>query len=435
MTWRFWTAFILIFCGPIAWGEEPPAKPAAAKPSAAPHQRIRKIETLLQMPAQLTLEPHSRITFAELLQQIEETHGLSVRFDRNVLLSFATLMQSTLIIGDEPLEEVSQAPATLDPSPAVVSLSEQAKVSRLPQPVTSSQKVRHTLVELNSPAGPMDAAAAIPASPVPAVAAPDAEPATPETAEPAPPEDEPTGRMHMLSRLSELILETEIGTDAIRGGDLTIEDVLQIAIAQIATPLDSMSLEGGVFPVTASHAYDLDLLVTPSGVEITTRLACHLHKETRVYRISQLDFAEPDELRDVIVKTVRPWSWKSQVSELIEQVTLDLPDFLQLPNMPKIKVDLSGDTPAIESAEVEAEPASEPAPPSQFDTQALKAFGSLLSTGSTAAIEGMIAAIQVAHHAEPPTGTIETLPGLLIITQSQAAHREIADLLEQLGAE
>jgi hypothetical protein len=46
-----------------------------------------------------------------------------------------------------------------------------------------------------------------------------------------------------------------------------------------------------------------------------------------------------------------------------------------------------------------------------------------------------LSAVEMVHFAEPPTGTIQTLPGKLIITQSQAAHREIADLLKQLEEE
>jgi hypothetical protein len=46
-----------------------------------------------------------------------------------------------------------------------------------------------------------------------------------------------------------------------------------------------------------------------------------------------------------------------------------------------------------------------------------------------------LSAMEMVHYAEPPTGTIQTLPGKLIITQSQSAHREIADLLKQLEEE
>jgi hypothetical protein len=46
-----------------------------------------------------------------------------------------------------------------------------------------------------------------------------------------------------------------------------------------------------------------------------------------------------------------------------------------------------------------------------------------------------ISALEMVHYAHPPTGTIQTLPGKLVITQSQAAHCEIADLLMQLQDE
>ncbi|MBI3866414.1 MAG: hypothetical protein HY290_31425, partial [Planctomycetia bacterium] len=43
-----------------------------------------------------------------------------------------------------------------------------------------------------------------------------------------------------------------------------------------------------------------------------------------------------------------------------------------------------------------------------------------------------LSALEMVDYAEPPTGTIQTLGMKLVITQSQAANREIAELLEQL---
>jgi hypothetical protein len=50
-----------------------------------------------------------------------------------------------------------------------------------------------------------------------------------------------------------------------------------------------------------------------------------------------------------------------------------------------------------------------------------------------AAAQSIVAALEIVHHGDPPTGVIESLPGILIITQSQAAHREIRELLRELG--
>jgi hypothetical protein len=59
--------------------------------------------------------------------------------------------------------------------------------------------------------------------------------------------------------------------------------------------------------------------------------------------------------------------------------------------------------------------------------------GNAIVNGLVAFAHTTLSAIEMFHYAEPPSGTIQTLPGKLIIRQSQAAHREIADLLEQLA--
>jgi hypothetical protein len=58
-----------------------------------------------------------------------------------------------------------------------------------------------------------------------------------------------------------------------------------------------------------------------------------------------------------------------------------------------------------------------------------------LVNGLVTMAQASLSAMEMIHFSDPPTGTIQTLPGKLIITQSQIAHREIADLLNQLGAE
>jgi hypothetical protein len=50
-------------------------------------------------------------------------------------------------------------------------------------------------------------------------------------------------------------------------------------------------------------------------------------------------------------------------------------------------------------------------------------------------VQATVLGLEMAHHAEPPTGTIQVLGTKLVVTQSQAAHREIADLLKQLAEE
>jgi hypothetical protein len=61
------------------------------------------------------------------------------------------------------------------------------------------------------------------------------------------------------------------------------------------------------------------------------------------------------------------------------------------------------------------------------------ATGQLMAGGAVAVAHTIVAVMEIVHHGDPPTGVIESLPGILIITQSQAAHREIKELLYELG--
>ena len=61
--------------------------------------------------------------------------------------------------------------------------------------------------------------------------------------------------------------------------------------------------------------------------------------------------------------------------------------------------------------------------------------GNALINGLVTLLQVTLTSAEILHYAEPPTASIETLPGKLIITQSQAAHREIDDLLKQLAEE
>jgi hypothetical protein len=62
-------------------------------------------------------------------------------------------------------------------------------------------------------------------------------------------------------------------------------------------------------------------------------------------------------------------------------------------------------------------------------------LGDALVNGLVTFVHTTLTTLEIMHYADPPTGSIQTLPGKLIITQSQAAHREIAELLKQLAEE
>ncbi len=62
-------------------------------------------------------------------------------------------------------------------------------------------------------------------------------------------------------------------------------------------------------------------------------------------------------------------------------------------------------------------------------------LGGAVVNGLVTFTHATLNALEIMHYGDPPTGSIQTLPGKLVITQSQAAHREIAELLRQLEEE
>ena len=69
------------------------------------------------------------------------------------------------------------------------------------------------------------------------------------------------------------------------------------------------------------------------------------------------------------------------------------------------------------------------------DAQQAAMIGHALAAGIVVLANTSLSTLEAIHYADPPTGSIRMLPGKLIITQSQAAHREIAELLKQLSDE
>jgi len=62
-------------------------------------------------------------------------------------------------------------------------------------------------------------------------------------------------------------------------------------------------------------------------------------------------------------------------------------------------------------------------------------IGNAVASAFTTLAHASLTNVEVVHYADPPTGSIRVSVGQLIITQSQAAHREIAKLLTQLSDE
>ncbi|MCA8998840.1 MAG: hypothetical protein KDA80_17710, partial [Planctomycetaceae bacterium] len=185
--------------------------------------------------------------------------------------------------------------------------------------------------------------------------------------------------------------------------------------------------------------------VQDQSVLITTRLEANLQKETRVYKLPRGSELDSEELAGVIRRTIRPWSWRSQVDEIIGKIEMKWPEGATFKIPEGLSIDLTGNGSPIQIAQpYQNPPGASPSPESTTTTnsvkvdpeasiKAMQAMGSLLSSSAIAFVHGLITSTEILHYADPPQGTIESLPGMLIISQSQGAHREIADLLEQIA--
>ena len=135
----------------------------------------------------------------------------------------------------------------------------------------------------------------------------------------------------------------------------------------------------------------LDYVVENQVLKITTREQADSLMETRVYSLKHLpaDYA-PEDLARVIIRTVAPETWRNSVVG-------------------------SDDGGGYESM--------------GMGGAAMGAYGGgegMMYAGGGSMSEG------IEPGGGPGKGSIETLPGVLVVTQSQRVHRQIVDLLSQL---
>ena len=197
--------------------------------------------------------------------------------------------------------------------------------------------------------------------------------------------------------------------------------------------------DGEGSPIMVSNCTLIDYLVEPDGVQITTRLKALTYKETRVYSLKNLQGVTPEQAAAVIRQSIRPWSWRSRIDDLGDQLrgggatakaigSLIKPTIQEGPRGGGQRRDL------IERC------------CSGRQVRRQKARRNVRRrAGRDARQCGRQLRRDLCPHdvdrtgnrslRRSPTGSIQTLPGKLIITQSQAAHREIAELLEQLSEE
>lgn len=433
------------------------------KPQTISHlKHASSVEEALHEPSRLKFSA-DRVTLKEFIEQVATVHGLSVRFDKNLAAILVAETENVLVAGDMvpqkssstnasslshtslPIPFMVQAtPVYAGTTPPATSLGYTQDVSYPNAPTvvapsavpTYSAQPETGSVQLpvsEGPAANTISAQAVPASVQPESSIPvyqankpvavnsDVETASEEAEEEQVPSAE---TLHLASRISEVLLASEISTAGLTTTNSSLESVLRHALDSITTQMDVANIQEGIgFPVAMTHAFDLTLLIAEDHVLITTVVAANLAKTTIVYPVGDLATVDAEALKTVITKTIRPWSWRSQINSLVNQVSADWPDSI---DVPKIKIDLTGLATGQDGEQ------AEPSDTTKVDLKGLKAMGELASSGTIAFAQTLISGSEMMHFADPPTADIEVLPGMLVITQSQAAHREIENLLDQI---
>jgi len=258
------------------------------------------------------------------------------------------------------------------------------------------------------------------------------------------------------------LFNTEIYIQTIDMHNVSIATALQIALDALGD--GDLGIESSGLPIAVSNAEKLDYVVENDGILITSRMKALTYKETRVYNVKHMKDLKSEQLAAVIKQSVRPWSWRSRIDDLGEQlrtggpripakaVTALFKSGVQLASAESPLGELAAaaeatatDAPADKPATTTATtpkptttPSAVPAAASDSDSltaQEAAQLGDAIVNGLVTFVQASITTVEIMHYADPPTGTIQTVPGKLIITQSQAAHREIAELLKELSEE
>lgn len=461
--------------------------PGSVAPKPAALSGRKKVEAILQSPARLDFGERKRVAATEILGRLRSEHQLSIRFD---LPTFAWLFGADAVAvsrradskvahraSQHPLDIIRQIRNLRVTQPVSAnSYRLQDDVQYFPvsnppsgrdvpqyQPLPFGAGAPVTLVRDEDLTGKPDSAPSTPVKQVPIQPAaakpvplpnsfppppiPAPAPATPQPTQPVPqakvpaatskPESKPVPATESedgadaSTDLFGLLLSPEIDTETVDLKNVSVATALQLVLD--AAPMTAMLDDLSGVPIPLTNALMLDYLIEEDGLLITTRLKALTHKETRVYSVRQLKDCPAEQLAKIIRQSVRPWSWRSQINDLGEQLkSTPLPTDL-LGSMVKTGVQLIG-------AEVGASVAAPGAGDSKSSAKneegrELAMLGNVVVNGLVTFAHAALSAVEMVHYAEPPTATIQTIAGKLIVTQSQAAHREIAELIRQLEDE
>lgn len=255
----------------------------------------------------------------------------------------------------------------------------------------------------------------------------------PPKAEPTPPSTTAGSAQSSTSELLQTIdelLETEVDVQTLDLSSVSIATILRHALDAVPTT-NGDDFAG--MPILVTNASLLDYLVEDDGLLITSRMKALSKRETRVYSLKQLSDIPPEQLAKTIRQSIRPWSWRSQINDLGDQLKGTPLPAETMTSLLKSGVQLISAEAGMEvtpSEEPEAKPAN-----AANDAKQMEMLGGAISNGLVTLAHSTLLVMEMMHYAEPPTATIQTLGNKLIVTQSQAAHREIAELLKQLSDE
>jgi len=498
----------VLFCGAVLAGEPrdtsdtskagtlpktstPASGTALLKPApnaqAVPKSGRRNLEAQLLAPADLDFGPRQRISAREVLDQLHERHHLSIRFDVPTLAS---------LFGSEPVA-LKRSQVAGQPFPSACYVGNEVAVQRYSNaPVVASAPVVSAATAPAAPSSTVPAAAAPASTAAPAPSAASAAPAVAapvRITDPAPalskdgsapqplgesnseplsqPESVPPTKSEKSPEPKEMLthlLDVEIDVQMIDLKSVSVATVLRHVLDAAPLPAGAEDFLG--LPIPLTNAMLLDYLVEADGLLITTRMRALTHKETRVYSVKHLTGLPSEQLARTIRQAVRPWSWRSQITDMGDQLkgtplppetlgailktgallvgsdlgtTLTIADSVPVPTVGApvpfaVPSEVSSPVPYAtpQLADSDGAPPAYNKKESQTDeTKAAAMVGNAMVNGLVTFLQATLASLEMFHYAEPPTATVQTLPGKLVITQSQTAHREIAQLLEQLAEE
>jgi hypothetical protein len=428
-----WALGCCLVAGVLASGRLDAAEPAG--PSKTKQREA--VEAILAKPVEWTPADPQSITIDAFIAHVREKHGLAIRWDTTSV--GLTVAGSDMLSG---LSASAHRAVTVwnpgAPSPYVQTYSPVVP-ARLQKHITNFAPPAEAL----PPAIDPNAKPAAPPEKLSPNVIEDVQPApltadTPKprpTTAPAAPEEEDEELPHQL------LSARPISPSAIALTSASVGEVLQQLLDAAAPPITDTGESLGM-PLSI-RALTLDYIIEGRAVVITTRLRANAVKETRVYQISNLKGVPPEQVAKVICHSIRPWSWRSQASEIADRLAARLPKTSM--KLPQISVasqyipsPILTTSAADGSTPPEAEPTGPPSPlpqqQAELSAEDLANLGQLLTGGALAAVETVVNTFEIVHYGDPPTAVMEVLPGVLVITQSQGAHREIAELLEQLAA-